>query len=53
MLLPVAIAIDTIRIGNAVVKDIKKGNPKNTVKTVSSVAAGWGCGYGGMFSIFF
>jgi hypothetical protein len=52
-LLPIAIAIDTVRIGNAVVKDIKEGNPNNTIKTVSSVAGGWGGGYGGMFCTYF
>ena len=52
VLLPLAITIDTVRMVNAVRKDIKKGKPKNTIKTASSIAGGWGGGYGGTSFIF-
>uniref|UniRef100_A0A914PQH9 Glycine zipper domain-containing protein n=1 Tax=Panagrolaimus davidi TaxID=227884 RepID=A0A914PQH9_9BILA len=49
ILLPIAIAIDTARIGHAVYKDYKnddlKKKPKETIKTTSSVAGGWSGGF--------
>ena len=38
---PVAIAIDTVRVGSALVGDIKNDTTRNTVKTATTVAAGW------------
>jgi hypothetical protein len=41
--LPIAIALDTVRLGNAIYQDVKRddGKPKQTVKTAASVAGGW------------
>uniref|UniRef100_A0A914PZG2 Glycine zipper domain-containing protein n=1 Tax=Panagrolaimus davidi TaxID=227884 RepID=A0A914PZG2_9BILA len=45
--LPVAVAIDTYRLGRAVYKDYKSGTIRNVVETGASIAGGWGGGYGG------
>ncbi|VDO31922.1 unnamed protein product, partial [Haemonchus placei] len=49
MLMPAAIAIDSVRLGMSIQQDIDQDNkiPKNTVKSASSIAGGWGAGYGG------
>ncbi|XGW20666.1 hypothetical protein V3C99_004000 [Haemonchus contortus] len=49
MLLPAAIAIDSVRLGMSIQQDIDQDNtiPTNTVKSASSIAGGWGAGYGG------
>ncbi|VDO06776.1 unnamed protein product [Haemonchus placei] len=49
MLLPAAIAIDSVRLGMSIQQDIDQENkiPKNTVKSASSIAGGWSAGYGG------
>jgi len=41
--LPIAIALDTVRLGNAIYQDVKRddGKPKQTVKTAASVTGGW------------
>ncbi|KAK5977026.1 hypothetical protein GCK32_022823, partial [Trichostrongylus colubriformis] len=49
VLMPAAIAIDSVRLGMSIQQDIDEDNavPKNTVKSASSIAGGWGAGYGG------
>ncbi|PIO73785.1 hypothetical protein TELCIR_04226 [Teladorsagia circumcincta] len=49
VLLPAAIAIDSVRLGMSIQQDIDEDNtlPKNTAKSASSIAGGWGAGYGG------
>uniref|UniRef100_A0A914XYZ1 Uncharacterized protein n=1 Tax=Panagrolaimus superbus TaxID=310955 RepID=A0A914XYZ1_9BILA len=44
---PVAIAIDTVRIVYAVYKDIGNGTSRNIVETGAGIAGGWSGGYGG------
>lgn len=47
VVVPVAIAIDTVRVGVSVYKDNSNGTTRNTVETVASVVGGWGGGFGG------
>uniref|UniRef100_A0AC34GB55 Uncharacterized protein n=1 Tax=Panagrolaimus sp. ES5 TaxID=591445 RepID=A0AC34GB55_9BILA len=44
---PIAIAIDTARVGYAIYKDVDNGTSRNVVETGASVAGGWGGGYVG------
>lgn len=47
VMLPVAIIVDTARVGCNVYQDVKRGTSRNTVTTAASVAGGWGGGFGG------
>ena len=44
---PLAIAIDSARVGFSVYGDFKHGTTRNTVETVASVGGGWLGGFGG------
>ncbi|XP_065336736.1 uncharacterized protein LOC135937512 [Cloeon dipterum] len=50
--LPIALTVDTVRVGCAIGKDIKQGDTycHQTVKTVSSTASSWAGGFGGAFA---
>jgi len=51
VIVPLEIAMNTVRIGSAIYDDFgtnkKKKRPKKTIKTTASVAGGWGGGIGG------
>lgn len=46
--MPVAIAVDAIRTGCSVINDCTYGTTRNTVETITTIAAGWGFAYGGI-----
>ncbi|KAA0190149.1 hypothetical protein FBUS_11003 [Fasciolopsis buskii] len=47
VLVPVAIAMDTVTLGLAVREDVKNGTSRNSVSTAVGIAGGFGGAYGG------
>lgn len=47
MAIPIAIAIDTIQVGFAIINDMKNETSRRTVETVARVGGGWFGGFGG------